>query len=196
MAGQVRSRACEAQLLGARVEGRHVVPGLYPEVRRRPPLRRVDCDLTVRVHKHNDGRGGRYTAARRPVTLRYSETQPTLLAAVRRERQIKRWTNAKKQALADGRLGDLNRLAAAPATMTAPQSVLRFLAELRLCATTPSPELLVDDEGVPTRRVAGARTMKHTKRARLEAHGWRVGSAQEFLDLSAEEAALIERSCD
>jgi ribosome-binding protein aMBF1 (putative translation factor) len=34
--------------------------------------------------------------------------------------------------------------------------------------------------------------MKQTKRARLEAHGWRVGSAQEFLDLSAEEAALVE----
>jgi len=34
--------------------------------------------------------------------------------------------------------------------------------------------------------------MKQTKRARLEANGWRVGSAQEFLDLSAEEAALVE----
>ena len=34
--------------------------------------------------------------------------------------------------------------------------------------------------------------MKQTKRARLEAHGWRVGSAREFLDLSAEEAALVE----
>src|SRR3954449_1296264 len=34
--------------------------------------------------------------------------------------------------------------------------------------------------------------MKHTKRARLEAHGWRVGSAQEFLGLSAAEAALVE----
>jgi len=34
--------------------------------------------------------------------------------------------------------------------------------------------------------------MKQTKRARLEAHGWRVGSAQEFLGLSAAEAALVE----
>ena len=34
--------------------------------------------------------------------------------------------------------------------------------------------------------------MKQPKRARLEAHGWRVGSAQEFLDLSAEGAALVE----
>jgi len=34
--------------------------------------------------------------------------------------------------------------------------------------------------------------MKRTKRSRLEARGWRVGSAKEFLGLSPEEAALVE----
>ena len=34
--------------------------------------------------------------------------------------------------------------------------------------------------------------MKRTKRATLEAHGWRVGSAEEFLELTAAEAAFIE----
>ena len=34
--------------------------------------------------------------------------------------------------------------------------------------------------------------MKQSKRARLESRGWRIGSAEEFLDLSAEEAAYIE----
>ena len=34
--------------------------------------------------------------------------------------------------------------------------------------------------------------MKATKRARLEAHGWRVGSAAEFLKLTPEEAAFVE----
>ena len=34
--------------------------------------------------------------------------------------------------------------------------------------------------------------MKNTKRARLEAHGWRVGSAAEFLELTPEEAAFVE----
>lgn len=34
--------------------------------------------------------------------------------------------------------------------------------------------------------------MKRTKRAALEAHGWRVGSAVDFLELSAAEAAFIE----
>lgn len=34
--------------------------------------------------------------------------------------------------------------------------------------------------------------MKKAKRNRLERRGWRVGSAAEFLKLSAEEAALLE----
>jgi ribosome-binding protein aMBF1 (putative translation factor) len=34
--------------------------------------------------------------------------------------------------------------------------------------------------------------MKKSKRARLEAQGWRVGNAGDFLELSAEESALVE----
>lgn len=34
--------------------------------------------------------------------------------------------------------------------------------------------------------------MKSSKRARLEAHGWRVGSTAEFLELTSEEAAFVE----
>ena len=34
--------------------------------------------------------------------------------------------------------------------------------------------------------------MKKTKRARLEARGWRVGSAADFLNLTPEEAAFVE----
>lgn len=34
--------------------------------------------------------------------------------------------------------------------------------------------------------------MNNTKKKRLEANGWKVGSAAEFLKLSAEEAAYIE----
>lgn len=34
--------------------------------------------------------------------------------------------------------------------------------------------------------------MDKTKKGRLEAAGWRVGDAAEFLDLSAEEAAFVE----
>jgi DNA-binding XRE family transcriptional regulator len=35
-------------------------------------------------------------------------------------------------------------------------------------------------------------TMRASKRAKLTSRGWKVGDAKEFLDLSAEEAALIE----
>ncbi|HEY7672158.1 MAG TPA: helix-turn-helix transcriptional regulator [Gammaproteobacteria bacterium] len=34
--------------------------------------------------------------------------------------------------------------------------------------------------------------MKQSKRAKLETKGWKVGSAYEFLDLTAEEAAYVE----
>ena len=34
--------------------------------------------------------------------------------------------------------------------------------------------------------------MKKLKRARLERRGWKIGSAEEFLGLSAEEAAYVE----
>lgn len=34
--------------------------------------------------------------------------------------------------------------------------------------------------------------MTKNRRARLEGHGWRVGNAADFLELSAEESALVE----
>ena len=34
--------------------------------------------------------------------------------------------------------------------------------------------------------------MNKTKRAKLEAHGWRVGTTADFLNLSPEEAAFVE----
>lgn len=38
----------------------------------------------------------------------------------------------------------------------------------------------------------GAAVMDKKKRARLEAQGWRVGSAEEFLGLNPEETAYVE----
>ncbi len=35
-------------------------------------------------------------------------------------------------------------------------------------------------------------TVKKTRRARVEAQGWRVGNAAQFLELDAQEAALVE----
>ncbi len=66
-------------------------------------------DLECREKAHNDGRGAKYTFLRRPVKLAYSEPHETLEDAVQRERQIKGWTRAKKEALI---AGDLDRLKA------------------------------------------------------------------------------------
>jgi len=64
-------------------------------------------NLGERVKAHNDGRAAKYTYLRRPVTLVYSEIFKTEEEAVRRERQIKGWTRAKKEALI---AGDTERL--------------------------------------------------------------------------------------
>jgi putative endonuclease len=56
-------------------------------------------DLEKRVKAHNDGRGAKYTHARRPVTLVYSEALPTKAAALRREAAGKKLTRAQKLAL-------------------------------------------------------------------------------------------------
>jgi putative endonuclease len=45
------------------------------------------------------GKGARYTAARRPVTLVYTENCETKSAALKRENQIKRYSRARKLAL-------------------------------------------------------------------------------------------------
>ena len=56
-------------------------------------------DPQARERVHNSGRGARYTAGRRPVSLVYSEAFDSLGEALRRERELKRWTRRKKDAL-------------------------------------------------------------------------------------------------
>ncbi len=67
-------------------------------------------NLAAREQAHNEGRGARYTAARRPVRIVYSETCESLDTAVSREQQIKRWSRAKKTALVEGNLTHLRHL--------------------------------------------------------------------------------------
>ena len=54
-------------------------------------------DLKAREKKHNDGKGAKYTKQRRPVTIVYHESFASRVEAMRRERQIKRWTKKKKE---------------------------------------------------------------------------------------------------
>ena len=68
------------------------------------------ADLQPRVRAHQAGKAAAYTAARRPVRLVYHQRFPSRADAVNRERQIKRWTHHKKQALIDGDMVKLKAL--------------------------------------------------------------------------------------
>ena len=66
----------------------------------------------VRFHPRPPFDIGRFAASlmRRPVILAYCETHPTRDAALNRERQLKRWTRAKKEALVAGDMARLKAL--------------------------------------------------------------------------------------
>ena len=53
-------------------------------------------DLKKRVETHNAGKGGKYTARKRPVRLVYSERFGSRGEAMRREIEIKKMTRNEK----------------------------------------------------------------------------------------------------
>lgn len=55
--------------------------------------------LERRLAAHKLAGFSAYTAARRPVRLQFVQEFPTRVEALERERQIKRWSRRKKQAL-------------------------------------------------------------------------------------------------
>ena len=57
------------------------------------------ADPQKRAQVHNDGRGARYTAGRRPVRLVYWERCASVGHALRREYQLKQWSHARKEGL-------------------------------------------------------------------------------------------------
>jgi len=63
---------------------------------------------------HNEGRGAVWTSCRRPVELVHSESFADEPSAIARERQLKRWSAAKKKALVAGDLKALKRLSRRP----------------------------------------------------------------------------------
>ena len=60
-------------------------------------------DPQKRAEVHNNGRGARYTAGRRPVRLVYCEACGSEGEALRREYQVKRWSRMRKEALITAR---------------------------------------------------------------------------------------------
>lgn len=59
----------------------------------------VTVDIQKRMYAHNTGRGAKYTAARRPVSLHHQEGPMLQGDALRRERQIKAMQRSEKEAL-------------------------------------------------------------------------------------------------
>ncbi len=64
-----------------------------------------------RVGEHNSGTYDGYTKSRRPVTLLFAQQFDRITDAIAAERQLKRWTRAKKEALIRGDFDLLQELA-------------------------------------------------------------------------------------
>ncbi|MFZ3218119.1 MAG: GIY-YIG nuclease family protein [Candidatus Acidiferrales bacterium] len=65
----------------------------------------ISNNVAVRVEEHNRGFGPRFTKARRPVELIWSQDFPDIFVARRREIEVKGWSRAKKLRLANERTG-------------------------------------------------------------------------------------------
>jgi predicted GIY-YIG superfamily endonuclease len=76
-------------------------------------------NLARRLAEHHAGTACRTTAIFGPVEFLYSEVHPDRSSAMRRERQIKGWSRAKKLALSQGDLAELKRLARSQAAQRA-----------------------------------------------------------------------------
>lgn len=67
-------------------------------------------NLEKRLWEHQNGLGANHTKKRLPVTLVFCEEFTHIDEAFYREKQVQGWGRAKKQALIDGRYGDLPAL--------------------------------------------------------------------------------------
>jgi len=57
-------------------------------------------NIEKRLKRHLSGEGARHTAGIRPIRLLHEEGPMLLIEAISRERQLKKWSRAKKLALA------------------------------------------------------------------------------------------------
>lgn len=72
----------------------------------------VTVDVYKRFDEHQEGRfNGTYTSARRPLKLIWFCSFVSIEQAIQFEKKIKKWSQAKKTALIEGRFEDLPNLA-------------------------------------------------------------------------------------
>ena len=72
----------------------------------------VTSNLESRLYKHNSGfYVDSYTFKRRPLELVFYCEFTDIILAIEKEKQIKKWSKAKKEALINGNFNDLINLA-------------------------------------------------------------------------------------
>ncbi len=81
-------------------------------------------DLDQRIFDHETGIGAAYTRTRLPIRLVAAFESDNIGEAFEFEKRIQRWSRAKKLALIEGRLNDLNRLnrKGRPPSVVSPES--------------------------------------------------------------------------
>lgn len=67
-------------------------------------------DLSERLSRHNTGQGSKWTSCRLPVKMVFQERHETEESAIKREKQIKKWSRLKKEALIQGDIRKLRSL--------------------------------------------------------------------------------------
>ena len=70
----------------------------------------ISQDLAKRLENHRASKGAKFTKYSKNPQIVYTEEYPDLLSAMCREKQLKGWTRAKKEALIKGDLELLKKL--------------------------------------------------------------------------------------
>ena len=73
----------------------------------------VTNDIERRLSEHESGVASRYTKTRKPLKLMWTSDYVTPESAIACEKQIKKWTRAKKEALIKGDFERLRELSVA-----------------------------------------------------------------------------------
>lgn len=68
-------------------------------------------NLNRRINQHFPGEGANHTKKFKPIKLVYSESFDRIDHAYNREKQVQRWTHAKKEALINGDIDQLKKKA-------------------------------------------------------------------------------------
>ncbi len=68
----------------------------------------ITTDIKRRMAEHENGTGAKYTKGRGPFKVVYSELQPTMSHALKREAEIKSLNRSAKQKLASWSLSDFH----------------------------------------------------------------------------------------